>query len=570
MDGQQRLTTISILIHCIISKCKELGISSINHTPISDVQRKYIFDTREDELIRSYIFGYEKDNPSYEHLKTEIFDEISEGHHPEENTIYTKNLDEAKRFFMEKIQNFTAEEINHIYSKITQQLVFNAYEISKEIDVFVAFETMNNRGKPLSTLELLKNRLIYLAMQIGKDTEDGNLLRMRINDAWKTAYHFLGKNEKRPLDDDRFLEAHLFVYYFKNIETDILTEDLHTFKRYLRTREITDNTSNFLLNRLFTRKRITNGNFDIELPPVNQKLLNDYSSDLKVAVELYSKLSSPKSSPSRYKNEEAVWLERIGRLRGYEPNPLLLAIYSKEKSPKKRITFLEAYEKLLFIQTMRLGRTPDRNSGLYLSSESLKFISGKSNIETLNTWLSNNIDAATKDENIIDIISDWAKNGNGYYGWEAIRYFLFEYETSLMQTSKSTREKIDWDVFSKEDYDNEYVSIEHIYPQKARDKYWTSRYQQFTPAQRKLLKNSLGNLLALSTPKNSSLGNKSFPDKVGNAKNSVGYCFGSYSENEVAQQDNWTHIEILNRGLKMLDFFRKEMVHNHRNPRAKN
>lgn len=127
VDGQQRLTTISILIHCIISKCKELGISSINYTPISDVQRKYIFDTREDELIRSYIFGYEKDNPSYEHLKTEIFDEISEGHHPEENTIYTKNLDEAKRFFMEKIQNFSAEEINHIYSKITQQLVFNAY-----------------------------------------------------------------------------------------------------------------------------------------------------------------------------------------------------------------------------------------------------------------------------------------------------------------------------------------------------------------------------------------------------------------------------------------------------------
>lgn len=416
---------------------------------------------------------------------------------------------------------------------------------------------MNNRGKPLSTLELLKNRLIYLAMQIGKDTEDGNLLRMRINDAWKTAYHFLGKNEKRPLDDDRFLEAHLFVYYFKNIETDILTEDLHTFKRYLRTREITDNTSNFLLNRLFTRKRITNGNFDIELPPVNQKLLNDYSSDLKVAVELYSKLSSPKSSPSRYKNEEAVWLERIGRIRGYEPNPLLLAIYSKEKSPKKRIAFLEAYEKLLFIQTMRLGRTHDRNSGLYLSPESLKFISGKTNIEILHTWLSNNIDAATKDENIIDIISDWAKNGNGYYGWEAIRYFLFEYETSLMQTSKSTREKIDWDVFSKEDYDNEYVSIEHIYPQKARDKYWTNRYQQFTPAQRKLLKNSLGNLLALSTPKNSSLGNKSFPDKVGNAKNSVGYCFGSYSENEVAQQDNWTHIEILNRGLKMLDFLEK-------------
>lgn len=557
VDGQQRLTTISILIYCIISRCKELGISSINFTPISDVQRKYIFDTRQDELIRSYIFGYEKDNPSYEHLKTEIFDETSQSHHPDETTIYTRNLDNAKSFFMEKINSFTEDEINQTYSKVTQQLVFNAYEISKEIDVFVAFETMNNRGKPLSTLELLKNRLIYLAMQIGKDTEDGNLLRMRINDAWKTAYHFLGKNEKRPLDDDRFLEAHLFVYYFKNIETEFLSEDIQTFKRYLRTREITDNTSNFLLNRLFTRKRTTNNNFDIELPPVNQKLLNDYSSDLKVAVELYYKLSSPEISASKYKVDEVVWLERIGRLRGYEPNPLLLAIYSKERSAKKRIAFLEAYEKLLFIQTMRLGRTQDRDSGIYLSSESLKFISGKSNIETLHTWLSNNIDMATRDDNITEIISDWVKNGNGYYGWKAIRYFLFEYETSLMQTSKSERKKIDWDVFSKEDYDSEYISIEHIYPQRARDKYWTSKYQQFTTPQRKLLKNSLGNLLALSTPKNSSLGNKPFPEKVGNTKNTVGYCYGSYSENEVAQQENWGYIEILNRDLKMLEFLEK-------------
>ena len=40
---------------------------------------------------------------------------------------------------------------------------FNIHEIDDDYDVFVAFETMNNRGKELSTLELLKNRLIYLS-----------------------------------------------------------------------------------------------------------------------------------------------------------------------------------------------------------------------------------------------------------------------------------------------------------------------------------------------------------------------------------------------------------------------
>jgi uncharacterized protein with ParB-like and HNH nuclease domain len=34
--------------------------------------------------------------------------------------------------------------------------MFNVYEINDDVDVFVAFETMNNRGKKLSNLELLK------------------------------------------------------------------------------------------------------------------------------------------------------------------------------------------------------------------------------------------------------------------------------------------------------------------------------------------------------------------------------------------------------------------------------
>jgi hypothetical protein len=37
--------------------------------------------------------------------------------------------------------------------------------ISEDVDVCVAFETMNNRGKPLSYLELLKNRLIAIAQK---------------------------------------------------------------------------------------------------------------------------------------------------------------------------------------------------------------------------------------------------------------------------------------------------------------------------------------------------------------------------------------------------------------------
>ena len=84
-------------------------------------------------------------------------------------------------------------------------MVFNVYEIAEDIDVFVSFETMNNRGKPLTALELLKNRLIYISTKLPLEVdEEESHLRRCINEAWKTAYHFLGKNDERVLDDDVF------------------------------------------------------------------------------------------------------------------------------------------------------------------------------------------------------------------------------------------------------------------------------------------------------------------------------------------------------------------------------
>lgn len=50
---------------------------------------------------------------------------------------------------------------------------------------------MNNRGKKLSNLELLKNRLIYLSTKF--EDEDKFSLRRKINECWKKIYEYLGK-----------------------------------------------------------------------------------------------------------------------------------------------------------------------------------------------------------------------------------------------------------------------------------------------------------------------------------------------------------------------------------------
>jgi uncharacterized protein with ParB-like and HNH nuclease domain len=255
VDGQQRLTTIVLLITAILERQE---IKYLNYIEKKDIQKKYIFDSKPEEISRSYIFGYEKDNPSYEFLKTSIFGEKSEIHHPKEVTIYTKNLLFAKNFFIEKISNLSENEVNSIFSKVTQQFVFNAYEISNDIDVFVTFETMNNRGKPLSTLELLKNRLIFISTKIsefGGDKNENKLRRM-INEAWKSAYHYLGKNTEITIDDDDFLRIFVSYFYLTKIEKIPDTDNDEADKSKRRFDFSMRDFNRYLLNELFSQKRL--------------------------------------------------------------------------------------------------------------------------------------------------------------------------------------------------------------------------------------------------------------------------------------------------------------------------
>ncbi|EGK1785262.1 HNH endonuclease [Listeria monocytogenes] len=77
---------------------------------------------------------------------------------------------------------------------------------------------------------------------------------------------------------------------------------------------------------------------------------------------------------------------------------------------------------------------------------------------------------------------------------------------------------------------------------------------------RKYLTNSIGNLLALSRSKNSKFSNDSFEEKKNGRTNSNGielyrgYRHGSHSEIEVSKYENWTEVEIIDRGNNLLKF----------------
>src|SRR5690606_34800213 len=189
---------------------------------------KYIYTKNEVEGFKSYIFGYHKDNPSYEYLKREIFEQNDNNKKQDlEETTYTNNLFFTKDYFSKKIRTLSIIDKSILFDKITKQLKFDFKILDKELDIFIVFETMNNRGKPLSNLEKLKNRLIYLSTLLDEETSLKRELRDDINEKWKTIYKYLGLNKEKKLDDYSFLQNHWIVFHrYERREPEFYANDI--------------------------------------------------------------------------------------------------------------------------------------------------------------------------------------------------------------------------------------------------------------------------------------------------------------------------------------------------------
>lgn len=531
VDGQQRLTTTVILIQCICETIGDKGV--INYTEVKDVRKKYIFDSKDNGVSRSYLFGYEKDNPSYDFLKSKIFNESDQVEAPLDETIYTQNLINAKQYFLEKLSFFNNEEIEDVYKKITHQFLFAIYSMSDDIDVYITFETMNNRGKPLSHLELLKNRLIYLSTKFNDDSHEKIALRRIVNDCWKAIYHHLGRNKNNPLNDDLFLLNHFLLYFDQ--------ESFHYAQITFSHRFNDENDAffkNYLLEEKFTVKSI-HGEKAITIIEVK-----DYVTSLKASVEIWYQILNP--GVSEFDIDIKEWLIKINRLDINSFLPAILKFFLTTKEKNKIIKFLKLIERIVFLSSMT-----------YYPFASLLTHKNRGWIKdgTPDSMIKQLQDAADEAFHNANWLSHWQSmhNDGGFYKWDGIRYFLYEYEQDLLRRSKTHTKKLTWETLVYDDKD--FYTVEHIYPRTPKHESWRNTFKAFTAREKNILANSLGNLVPLSMPKNASLGNKPFSEKKSSSKEaSIGYRYGCLSENEIAMHEQWSALEILERGIKLTRF----------------
>ncbi len=536
VDGQQRVVTFLILVQALVEFLRERDefkrkpveeIFIAEGVSLKDVTDKFLFKTK--NTYRSYKFAYSKDNLADEFFRYNILDK--KGSSETSNTFYTLNMKTAKKYFKTQIANLYNEEgkgmaaLAKIYTTLTQQFILDKRTLKDDFDVHASFETINNRGKSLSTFELLKNRLSYLITLLPDvDSAERRSLQNNINETWKEVYEQLGRNAEKPLDDDGFLWAHWYMYFYEESESYSAKE--------------------FLLDEKFTL-----GNVHNEGLPSDD--IKDYLNSLKESAKHWFNQHAPyKAEELSTKEQDA--LDKLNRLGPRYFRPLIRALFVKDIKEGIRVCLLNRIERYIFLVFGLLQKRSNYKKEIFAGYAYQTYCEGL-DVKGFEKELQEHSKLCFK--NHTEPVINHAKILGDWYPWGALKYFLQEYE---LERAPNFRDPYTHNLKGHE--------VEHILPQTidSNDNYWRELFPADDAEEDwRYYKNSLGNLLLLPKKLNSSASNKPFAKKKAIYKN------GSYSEQKVSEYEDWTPEAIRERGCRLLSFMAKRWNFKFENEYAK-
>lgn len=577
IDGQQRLTTAIILANEFMSAFLARGVNEINGETIGQLRRKYVW--RGDGLGGYPALDYANEPEVSRYFRCAILKVEPENGQRYVETSYSRNLANAANYFKEQIAALIdahgIDEARRMFSNLVGGLAFQRIELTGDYDVSVAFEAMNNRGRPLSNLELLKNRLLYLVELFDEgqlDTPRRAHLRNEINSCWRTIYARLGQNPRKVLDDNEFLRAHWIVYFM-----------------YSRARG--DDYIRFLLDAQFAPRRITGARVHHAVTVNNQEAervvdepldeeergerrlpaifeltperLRDYVQSLSAFSRWWQASYFPQACPNLTEELKDVTMRLnyigIGYFR-----PLVAAALMRgaEGDADNLLELLSRIEKFVF-KAFRYGNARSNFGESEFCGRARMLFQGRLTIRELLDWSRwADLQGRNFTAQFIAKIDDLRRQGKGFYGWNGVRYFLYEYNRQVANRLRRPA-NLEWDVYSRTAQHT--VSIEHILPQTPSCRYWRNQFRAFTGNEDEMmrLKGALGNLLPLALSVNIRLQNDPFERKktgrspVGGRDGVGGYAYGCAAEVEVAQNADWNAECIYRRSHALIDFLRQ-------------
>ena len=168
IDGQQRLTTLSLLVLATIKKIQDLidaGIEPDNNTErISELRRGFLGQKDPASLhYSSKLFLNENNDPFYQRNLLQLIAPQNEKTLIDSDRLLWQGFDFFYRKIGELFPNADGVALATFLSKsIGDKMMFIKIEVEDELSAYTLFETLNYRGVDLTVTDLLKNYLFSL------------------------------------------------------------------------------------------------------------------------------------------------------------------------------------------------------------------------------------------------------------------------------------------------------------------------------------------------------------------------------------------------------------------------
>ena len=543
IDGQQRFVTLSILLVVLYEQLcdyiadetvkEEDKLTSEDITEVNNLRCQLANKISEringrrnirfEQRLLLQMQNHNQDDFRYMLGACEILDEV-----PKPSSSGKRRIIKAYSFFHDQVDKFVEENLEegtfvtradallYLVGKFNSAILVGI-EVDTHQDAYMLFESLNNRGVPLSAIDLIKNLLIATADKEGYSTDD-------YYERWKAILN--------NLIDDYSVQERFFRQYY-NAFRDTLNEP---FKG-------ADASRKYPLGPLATRTTLL---------AIYEKLIKK---DLKLIVDDLSQKSKDYSVILNISDEDRLYKEDLLNLERVQGSPayiMLLYILSNQKQLNLSDENIVSIVRYLVVFFVRRNITDIPNTRkltkLFMDIiDAVKVMTGSSIVDVVK----DNLMAVSAPDDLFV-----AKLNGPLYeeNYDACRFVLCALEEQFQS------KEIHTDLWAK-DKSAKYVwTIEHIFPEGDNiPQEWVDMVADGDKMLAKSLQeeyvHTLGNLTI--TGYNSNLSNMSF-DRKKNRKSrdgskDIGYRNGLYLNADVVNQDEWKIANIKERTNRLVN-----------------